>query len=530
MKRAIALALVLSALAIACQHLEQPGPTHDLLARTARFTITADDLARWAPLLRRERNVRRASREQGGADAAIVRQVALIRIVVADGAHLLPAGRRAVLSRDLADREVRRVYDREVLEPRAGVTLDDARRIFEQHRDGFRKAPGVRCLELFRWAPADQAALRTDARRLLERVRAQATDREAFKRAVWQHSDATSAVWSGNIGTVLSDQVGEPLRSALLGTETGPTEIIEADEGLFLFWVLDHTPARDNRFEDVADGILERLTRQRLEQLGEQAAHEILASLELLDPLPTDRNASAVRYRGRLLSLSDLDLDTPSPDRIRDRIVAVGMREQLEAEGFEIPDPAPEQLQWRLFRQIWPLMVDARLAAGLRDESPDDRVEPPDDGPAIESWTFTLLILDGSTTQRELLQTFRSLHELGPGAGIEALAGHLRSTWGLEPTVRHYDHLPAPAAAALGPEIHTTLKRRLSPGELSRPMHLADRHQVVVLQLISREADPAATAEAAQRADARRTRRQVERLLESEMLDASQLELFTDRS
>jgi hypothetical protein len=176
-------------------------------------------------------------------------------------------------------------------------------------------------------------------------------------------------------------------------------------------------------------------------------------------------------------------------------------------------------------------MVDARLAAGIPDEPPpDDRVDEPGDGPEIESWTFTLLILDGCTTQRELLQTFRSLHDLGPGADIEALAGRLRSTWGLEPTVRHYDHLPAPDAAALGPEIHTTLKRRLSPGELSRPMHLADRHQVVVLQLTSRGADPTATADAVHRSDTRRTRRRAEQLLESELLDASHFKLLMDRS
>jgi len=385
-------------------------------------------------------------------------------------------------------------------------------------------------VELFRWAPADLPALRTDARRLLERLRAEATDRATFERAVWQHSDATSAVWSGNIGTVLSDQVGEPLRSALLGTDAGPTQIIDADEELFLFWVLAHTPARDNRFEEVADGILQRLTRQRLELLRARAAHEILAGLELANPLPTDRNAPAVRYRGRLLSLSELGLDTASLGRVRDRIVGAGIGEQLEAEGLEIPDPAPEQLQWRLFRQIWPLMVGARVAAGVAGELPlDEDVDETGDGPEIEAWTFTLLILDGCTTQRELLQIFRSLHDLGSGDDIEALADHLRSTWGLEPTVRRYDHLPAPDAAALGPEIHTTLKQRLSPGELSRPMHLAGRHQVVVLQLISCEADPVATAEAVHRAETGRKRRRAERLLESKLLHASHLKLLMDR-
>ncbi len=544
---AILLVAAVFALVLGCRHLDTP---HPVLARTHRFSVTAEDLARWTPVLGRDRKLRRASR-QSDPTTAMLRQIALVRIVVQDGEHLLSDHRRAVIEQDLADREVRRVYDREVLVARVAVSRDEARLIFEEHRDGYRKAPGVRSLEIFCWAPADLPELREQKRRLLEGLRLSVDSPKSFEEAAWSHSDATSAVWSGHIGTMLENQIGEPLRSALFDAEPGVTQVIESAEGLFLFWVVGFTPAKDNRFEDVADGIFKRLQRQRIEVLRNDAVTKVLGGLELTDPPLVNRSAAVARYQGQELTLIDLSLDTPEADRIRARIVARAMREQLATLDVAIPDPPSEEVDWRLFREIWPAMVE-QWQSGRQDtpdpgpgqaEIPQAEIPQPEVR-QVERWSFDLLVIDGCRTQRELFQTFRSLHELGSDSDLEALAGHLRETWNLQPTVRSYDQVSSPDAAALGPEIHTTLKRRLgvlrsptpeSPAatttssRLSKPMHIADRDQVVVVELRGREVDHAATVSTAQGAAARRTALKAAKDLENHLLAINGFTELQDR-
>jgi parvulin-like peptidyl-prolyl isomerase len=491
-----------------------------VVARTDTFELNASDLEQWSTFLSGRKDFRRQLRQAEDERIEIVRAAALTRIVLADYGELARAEEKQSLRRDTEDQAARRTYLREVLGPQIVVEESEARKIFSTYGEGFRKARGVRAREIFLWAPADLEELRASQLARLKKIRETATTVEVFEEAAREYSDATSAYRGGSIGTVLEDRVQGNLRDVLFGVSQGLTEIAESQHGLYLFYVTRTSPAKENIFEDVAEGIYSRLRRQKLESLITYDA----ASLRdqhgfavLGGDAQSTGDRPVLRIDGREYTARELDLEVVQPNRIESRGMAMLYRNELRRRGIA-PDPSGEDLayQWELSRRILRRLVSHQLAAEDRHDTPVYNVRDPE--VAVERWTFDLLTVDHATDPEIFFAVFRALHALPGDASLDDLRRRLERRYGLEANIRSFDNVLAPSAAGLGPEIHTTIKRRLAVGERSKPLHLGDRNQVVVIALHGKTVDIEATRARINRARDRQTSLEVLERLEKELL------------
>lgn len=261
----------------------------------------------------------------------------------------------------------------------------------------------------------------------------------------------------------------EPLRAELLSGHTGISEILGSSQGLFLFWVTGLTPARTPSFAEVEASILRRLRQERL--------------------------AALLARRGP----------------------AWPAEQELAEIGVPVDPVDPVAREVALFERIWPRLLgrewDRRDSAPLLDAARASLPRPP----SVERWSFDLLEADAAGSPETFFAVLRVRHELGAQASLPAIREELTRR-GLHAEIRRFREVTAREAAVLGPEIHTTLRTRLAPGELSKPLALADRHQVVVVVLHSRRVDPEASREALEAQVERRARRLLERRMEEEIL------------
>lgn len=491
-----------------------------VVARTDTFDLSASDLERWTTFLSGRKDFRRQLRQAEDERLEILRAAAVTRIVLADYGELVRAEEQQSLQRDAADRAARRTYLRNVVGPQVVVEESEARNIFSTYGEGFRKARGVRAREIFLWAPADLEELRASRLARLKKIRETATTVEAFEEAAREYSDATGAYRGGSIGTVLEDRVQGNLRDVLFSVSQGLTEIAESQYGLYLFYVTRTSPAKENTFEDVAEGIYSRLRRQKLESLIESDAASLREQhgfAVLCGDAQSTGDQPVLRIDGREYTARELDLEVVQPNRIESRGMATLYRNELRRRGIK-PDPSGEDLayQWELSRRILHRLVSRQLAAEDQHDTPPYDVRDPE--VAVERWTFDLLTVNHATDPEIWFAVFRALHELPGDASLDDLRRRLEQRYGLEANIRSFDNVLAPSAAGLGPEIHTTIKRRLAAGEMSKPLHLGDRNQVVVIALHGKTVDIEATRARVNRARDKKTSLAVQERLERELL------------
>jgi hypothetical protein len=493
-----------------------------LVAQADGFVLTASELEEWSVFLEQRRDFRGRLRNAENRQEEIARTAAVTNILLRDHPDLISDEERRRLWRRMAGPENRRAYVRQVLGPQIVVDEAEVREIFDSHRENYRKARGVKALEIFLWAPEDLKDLRAERRALLDRIRSTTDTPEAFRQAALAHSDATSAYRGGSIGTLLEDQVGGDLRQALFTTIDDLTEIVQSPDGLFLFWIVRRVPAKENRFEDVAAGIEAKLRKQKLQTLitTDSEALRTRHALTVVDNSePPDPDAPVLHIDGRFFTLRDLDLDTWERTAVERRGMAILYGEALQQRGIEIDRPDAFEFDWLVSRRILNrLVAQAHDVEALSTEAASEQaVMTPS---KHERWTFDLLRVEDVDSPEALFAVFRARREVGKSADLTMLQEVLKNRYGLHATITSFDDVPASSVGGRGPEIHTTLKNRLSDGEMSKPMHLADRHQVVVIVLEKRRVDEEAGIAAFESAGKRRSRRDFEDRIVGQLLQA----------
>ena len=434
----ISVASLLVFLAVGCIH--GGGTIDPAVARTDDFVLTRSLLNQWAPVLERDRIFRRKLAQAKNREEVIAREAALTAILETDHADELPEITRRQLWRDLQDAAVNRSYVNRVLAPRIIIEPEELRAVYTEHRENYRRPPGVTALEIFLWAPEKLPELRAEKRRLLQETRKEITDPGSFRRKAELLSDATSAYRGGAIGTITKNRTGGALREALFSGRLGMTDIVESPEGLFLFWITRMIPPKDNAFEDVADAIEKRLRSLRLAELKTEDLNKLLHENEIELRNPEDETQAenpVLILNGRSFSLEALALPVFDARSVKRRAVTMIRKEMLEAGGFEIDQPDRIVYRYRLSRRILSRLVDREAATQTR--SSNEPAGQPSKGPALERWTFDLLRIPDVHSPGKLSMVFRALHDLGPGAGITELANLLERQSRLKGNVTRYD-------------------------------------------------------------------------------------------
>ena len=487
-------------------------PVDPLVARADCFEMRTSDLDAWEKVFEKDPSLRRKLAEAKNREEMIARQAALSSILEVEYGDEVPDIIRRQIRRELEDAEIDRSYVRQVLSPRLVIDSEEVRAIYTENRANYRRKAGVVVLEIFLWAPEDLPDLRSEKRELLEGVREEVSDPGAFRRKAGIVSDATNAYRGGSIGSISEDRVGGALHAALFTGRTGMTDIVESPEGLFLFWITRLIPPKDNTFEDVAEGIekklrsrqLSRLKAEDLEKLREE--HEI----EVRDPGDEAEEGDVVLILdGKPFSLDQLDLPVFNRGAVERRALALIRKGILEELGFRIDRPDQRIYRYRLARKILRRIVDRKMAELGPGKVEEDSGEPCK-GPELERWSLDLLRIPGAEGPGQLSMVFRALHDLRPGADIEQLAALVAENGGPEGKITHYDDVLASSLAGLGPEIHTTIKKFLQPGNFSRPLYLSQRQEIVVIAFKGRRIDREASRKTAEKMCERRNRKEVE--------------------
>lgn len=477
------------AVAIACS--AQAGDSDPVLATTDLTVVRRSDLERWSPIIEpRRRELRRLADDPSAVERYLLEEIALIDIALADGGRLVGAAERADLWWMTLGRRLRATYLREVVAPMVEVTDADARRIYDRYRANYQKPDAVAVLEIFRWAPVDLPELRREAERQLDELASTITSPEDFKRAARAVSDATSALEGGSVGAIYRDSVDERLARALFGGGLGMTEVVATEHGLYLFWVARRLPAIDNSFGDVRERIERRLRRQRVERLTEIDRERLI---ERYDVVLRPQNGIAFTVAGEPYGLPELGL---GPEREGDddsqvlveRATTVLYGLELERLGLCPPEDPVLEYRFALAETAFNLLVD-RAWRELKLRPTPGPTSKSAHAPEIERWSFDMLTVDGHP--EAYFELLRIRHELGGRAGLEEVRDRLLASTGIEADLESFADVLAPEVSPLGPEIHQTLKLRLAPGELSRPLAVGGR--LVMLELAERRLDDEAS-------------------------------------
>jgi len=496
-------ALPACALLVLCAAAGELPPPPGVLGVVDGSAVTAADLDRWRPLLEERRDLRpHRFADQAARERRFVEEVALARVLLAHHAALLPAAEVDRMWVEQCARAVDDAYRGEVLAVRVAVDLEDARAVWAANRGASAGGEAAGVHEIFLWAPKDLPELRRERQQLLAELRSQVGSLEDFKRLASLHSDATSSIAGGSLGTIERAGVSPDLARVLFAGRTGSSEVVGTADGLYLFYVSRLIPARGERFEEVADRILERLRRDQLRALeaGELEALPARRDLELRSPDQVRADGIAYRLAGDEVGLDRLAVDPSALDdaelarRIARAAATDLRRRELERLGLCPADDQIERLEHAVAQRLLELLVRREWAA--RDHGPflaaaraSLAIEP-----RPERWSFDLLLVDAAARPRLIFDLFRLRHELGEGGSLAALSSRLRAELGVAGELVEVRDRPVGELAGLGPEIFNTLRATDAPGPISKPLELRSEGQIAMVQMRDRRLDEAAAA------------------------------------
>lgn len=470
----------------------------DVLARTADFVITDCDLERWRPVLEARRDLRSELRDVARATDRSLEEIALARILLAEHSFRISAAEVIEIWERQTARRVVSTYVEDVLEAQIEVSEQEVRSAYQEWRTNFRTSDSAVVHEIFRWGPRDLPELRHEQRELLERLRAEIRAFEEFKLAAAEYSDSTSALANGSLGHLRRSSLTSDLERILFAGEIGITEVVETKDGLYLFFVSSRQPAR-NRFEDVEDEIISRLRRDRLNDLRE-ADFKALAreyDLELPSANAAGQDGVAFLLPGKPVSLvggaQPVSGAKSRETRINRQARAVVYRRELEAMGRCPADDRVEEFENSLARVVFKKLLAHEWAvcdrSVLEAEAKASIVNPP----GLERWTVEILTCSAAGHPRLFFDLLRLLHDLGMSVPLESAARAIEAQFAVTTKLETYDDVPMRQVAGLGPEIYNTVRYRLSPGEMSRPLVLAGGERIALVRLEARRDDEEAT-------------------------------------
>lgn len=467
------------------------GAGDEVVARTDRWSITESEVEEWSEVLRYQKGYKILADRPNEASRWLAEEVAVSRLALEDYGSLVSAAERDVIWRQLQASTEWRWWVREVVQPQVMVGEDEARLVFENHRDGYRKAPGVVVREVFLWAPVDLEDLRLEKRGLADRLHAEIGDADAFSAAASQFSDATSRLVGGRIGTVLRNQIPDALARHLFGGDLGLTDVIVSRDGFYLFWVSGFRPPKDNSFSDVADRIKAKLELRHLDELKVAANLELKRRYGLeVESVPEMRRLGvACRMKGKVIELDEVLLEHRRLDD--DQLTAVVgelcsaelIRRELERLGS---CPAADSVV-RFEAEVARRILD-RLASAESGPSDGGDEKPVAAGSQyVELWTFEVLEVPAKGQPRLFYELLRIEYDLGGNPELDEIQAELVRRLGVEATISSHESVTEHQAAGLGPEIHRTLKKRLRPGETSTPLVLPGGNPIMVVRQLDRE-------------------------------------------
>ncbi len=496
----------------------------DILARTADFVVTDCDLERWRPVLETRKDLRKKLRE-GDAIDTLLEEIALARILVAEYAPLVSAAEVIAMWEQQQARRVISTYVAEVVESQIEISDQEVQSAYQQWRATYRTSDSAVVHEIFRWGPRDLPEYRGQQRELLERLRSGIHDFEGFKKAAAAHSDSTSALANGSLGHLRRSSLTKDLESILFDGALGVSEMVETRDGLYLFYVSSRQPAR-NRFEDVADELVSHIRRKRLAELGEEDFARLSRRYDLVlhSAEQCGRDGVAFTLQGRPIRLVGGVQPESDTDSVEDRIArqarATLYSSELESLGLCPADDRVEEIEDLLARQIFKRLVtrewSVRDRRALEAEARAAIVNPR----RFERWTFGVLTVDSTNHPRFFFDVMRLCHDMGVSASLESTAQAVESRLAVATELEMYDDVPMQDVAGLGPEIYNTVRYRLSPGEMSRPLVLDGGERLVLVRLETRRDDEEAARIALNSRATREARLNLAVRLRQELLDA----------
>jgi hypothetical protein len=454
------------------------------------------------------------------------RAISVVKATVALHGDLLSADQRFAIESTQRFAEVDRVYSELILQPMLSSSREDARQVFDSHRDRYRRSEAATLLEIYLWAPEDLPEIREKQLARLNDIRTAALDQDTFSDLAEEHSDAPSHQNGGRIGSIRADQVDTALRGILFTGQLGPTEIVSNEHGHYLFWVVDYLPASERTFDEVANRILTRLRNAELETLRRLDRDRLVAdrSVELGIRPTGDGEATVFTIDGRCYTAARAglppNLDDKLPAAAERRAFQIARDNVLRDRGVEV-QASPERVQMAVFRAVYPQLVESTI----REQS-STRTDPP--APAFNSkppravpkWDFELLLVADDSGDHMLSRLLRARHELGDQEPLEAYRDALLESDESTMEIVRFDGTLAYDAAALGPEIYRTLKHHLGVGRVSRPLHLPERGRFAIVRLIRVATDLEAGRLERQERQRRRARRAARAELERRILSA----------
>lgn len=451
---------------------------------------TVDPQAEWESALRSDRRLVQlmdaADRSQEDLDRWTLR---LEQLVEARKETIPSTERRAICIR-LWEPVVRSMWVSRVLAPSITVASEtieaEYRRGVEQ---GLDRAPGVKVLEIFLWAPEDQPEFRRDRLELARSIHQKAITPELFSTAAQDVSDATSYYKGGSIGTIHADQINDQLRAVLFTGRTGPTEILETEYGIYLFYVINLVPAKTHDPSTVRARIRRTLLQQTVRDTLADRMTALASELDgrMASPLPTTEAVPVFTIGDRSYTLDEVLPGLPT------REIEAGLVEtafhahlaaaDLERAGFSVPIPDTPACTIAIAHRVMEVMVEEAVKDptkfGLGVDAPTTPAPK-----TVETWSFDVLYVTPVADQEAWLGIVRVAHEYDlDHTNLDALADRIEDELEFSTRIENHRDIAPGDVAHLGPEIHTSLRRFLEPGGRSRVLHLASKQTAVVVVL-----------------------------------------------
>ncbi len=176
-------------------------------------TLTTREEGEWRAALSDNPEVRHHMRRATDPEEYLRQEIALRTFLIREHPLLCPSGERAEIMRNAKDAAISRTYRKELLSKGVHVTGDDARKIFEEHRQGWKHSPAVTASEIFLWAPTDLPRLRAQKEALITKLHDRCTTLESFQEAARKYSEATARAHRRRIRSRHRLRIKDELRS-----------------------------------------------------------------------------------------------------------------------------------------------------------------------------------------------------------------------------------------------------------------------------------------------------------------------------
>jgi len=453
----------------------------------------------WERALLSDRSLVHLMKAEDRSETDLVRWVQRLERLTEEPSEWISTVERRSLCLDLWQTAVRKTWVRRVLAPSVVIPPDEIEAEYRRTRQsGLDRAKGVKVLEIFLWAPDDLPDLRRARLDLARSIREIALTPDLFTSAAEEFSDATSFYKGGRIGTVHADRVDARLNAVLFTGRTGPTEILETEDGVYLFFVAAEVKARTHDPEAVRGRIENGFRSERVRSILPGRIKALAADLDgqLTLPTPVGLDDPAFTIHGNTFLLGQV-LPNAEPDpATRGPAIQLSFEAQLMAADLcraEVPVPPEDSPECTL--AVAHAIVDA-MTRDQKERStalePESVQHSPAQSRTLKLWSFDALFISPVDTQNVWFRVFRAVRSSESSTtpvDLESIAEELAT---IDPpvTVRieRYRDVPPSDVAGLGPEIHTSLRRYLEPGDPPRVLHLAaDRQAAVVFMLDSKE-------------------------------------------